>query len=82
MEVRPAGAETNIRTKNAKGNNKKEIFKMDAEWKQLYDIAMEKINPHEISGNMYAGAVSAALWSMPGIYDAAGDFSEGYTNIS
>lgn len=66
MEVRPAGAEANIRTENAKGNNKKEIFKMDTEWKQLYDIAMEKINPHEISGNMYAGAVSAVVLTKSG----------------
>lgn len=34
---------------------------MNEEWKNLYDIAMSKINPHEVSANMYVGSVAAAL---------------------
>lgn len=32
---------------------------MNEEWKKLYDIAFGKINPHEISENMYVGGVAA-----------------------
>lgn len=39
---------------------------MNDEWKKLYDIAMEKINPHEISDNMYVGAVAAAVLTRNG----------------
>jgi len=34
---------------------------MNEEWKKLYDIAFGKINPHEISENMYVGGVAAAV---------------------
>lgn len=39
---------------------------MNDEWKKLYNIAMEKINPHEISDNMYAGSVAAAVLTRNG----------------
>ena len=34
---------------------------MNVEWKKLYDAAMAKINPREISPNMYVGGVAAAV---------------------
>lgn len=39
---------------------------MNEEWKKLYDIAFEKINPHEISGNMYVGGAAAAVLTKRG----------------
>lgn len=39
---------------------------MNNEWKRLYDIAMENINPHEISNNMYVGAVAAVVLTKKG----------------
>lgn len=39
---------------------------MNEEWKKLYDIAMDTIDPHEISANMYVGAVAAAVLTKSG----------------
>jgi len=39
---------------------------MNEEWKRLYDIAMEKINPREISENMYVGGVAATVLTING----------------
>lgn len=39
---------------------------MNEEWKRLYDIAMEKIKPREISENMYVGEVAAAVLTING----------------
>ena len=39
---------------------------MNEEWKNLYDIAMSKINPHEVSANIYVGSVAAALVTKSG----------------
>ncbi len=39
---------------------------MNEEWKKLYDIACEKINPHEISKNMYVGGVAAVVLTAKG----------------
>ena len=39
---------------------------MNNEWKRLYDIAMKKINPHEISKNMYVGGVAATVLTKRG----------------
>lgn len=44
----------------------KGIVIMNEEWKRLYDIAMEKINPREISENMSAGEVAAAVLTVNG----------------
>lgn len=44
----------------------KGTFIMNEEWKRLYDIAMEKINPREISENMSAGEVAAAVLTANG----------------
>ncbi len=39
---------------------------MNKEWKKLYDIAMEKINPREVSKNIYVGGVSAVVLTKSG----------------
>lgn len=39
---------------------------MNDEWKRLYDAAMEKLNPREVSKNMYVGAVAAAVLTKSG----------------
>ena len=39
---------------------------MNNEWKRLYDIAMKKINHHEISKNMYVGGVAATVLTKRG----------------
>lgn len=39
---------------------------MDQEWKKLYDIALGKISPREISENMYIGSVAAAVLTRKG----------------
>lgn len=39
---------------------------MNEAWQRLYDLAMEKINPHEISESMYVGSVAAAVLTKKG----------------
>lgn len=39
---------------------------MNEEWKKLYDIALSKINPRQISENMYVGGVAAAVLTKKG----------------
>lgn len=39
---------------------------MNEEWKMLYDIAIKKINPREISANMYVGGVASAVLTKRG----------------
>ncbi|NLG04216.1 MAG: cytidine deaminase [Clostridia bacterium] len=39
---------------------------LSTEWKRLYDIAMAKINPQQISESMYVGEVAAAVLTKSG----------------
>lgn len=39
---------------------------MNKEWQELYNLAMDKINPHEISANMYVGGVAAVVLTKSG----------------
>lgn len=39
---------------------------MNDEWKKLYDIALGKINPREISANMYVGGVATLVLTKSG----------------
>ena len=50
------------RIRKIKGN----IRMLSTEWKRLYDIAMAKINPQQISESMYVGEVAAAVLTKSG----------------
>ena len=39
---------------------------MDEKWLDLYKYAMEMLNPHEVSKNMYVGSVAAAILTKKG----------------
>ena len=39
---------------------------MNELWEKLYNCAMEVINPHEISSNIYVGSVAAAVLTKKG----------------
>ena len=39
---------------------------MDEKWMNLYNYAMNIINPHEVSKNMYVGSVSAVVLTKGG----------------
>lgn len=39
---------------------------MDEKWLDLYKYAMDMLNPHEVSNNMYVGSVAAAILTKKG----------------